>query len=322
MTCAVEIEGLTKVFEVGFLRKRPVTALDNLTLSVEQHQIFGFLGPNGAGKTTTLKLLMRLLRPTSGTARILGVPISSVAMHQRIGFLPEQPNFYDNLTARELVTYYGELANVESKVLERRVPELLDRVGLDPKALDRRLRKFSKGMLQRVGLAQAIVHDPEIVFLDEPMSGLDPIGRRHVRDLILELRNGGKTVFFSSHILSDVEALCDRVAILNNGRLVETGLLSDLVLGKSSGVEIVATGIDDAALEILLKEGFTAENSPGGVTICVASEHDVDRALEQLRAHGGRLISVNRTGGSLEDYFLREVAAQDAQNSTESQVAD
>jgi ABC-2 type transport system ATP-binding protein len=308
MTAAIEIAALTKVFEVGFLRKRPVTALDGLTLSVERGETFGFLGPNGAGKTTTLKLLVRLIRPTSGAARILGEPIDSVEMHRRIGYLPEQAYFYDYLTARELLTYYGRLAGVDEKVLGRRVDDVLVRVGLDAKAFDRQLRKFSKGMLQRVGLAQSIVHDPEVVFLDEPMSGLDPIGRRQVRDLIMELRDGGTTVFFSSHILADVEALCDRVAILNAGRLVETGRLADVLTRRSSELEIVATGIDDAAVEALRAEGLDATLSPGGIHIRIPDESHVERAIGRIRAHGGRLVAVNQTRSSLEDFFMREVA--------------
>ncbi len=308
MTATIEIDALTKVFEVGFWRKRPVTALENLSLSVEQGEIFGFLGPNGAGKTTTLKLLMRLIRPTSGTARILGESINSVEMHRRIGYLPEQAYFYDYLTPRELLTYYGRLARVDEKTLRPRVTELLEHAGLDTKAFDRQLRKFSKGMLQRVGLAQAIVHDPEVVFLDEPMSGLDPIGRRQVRDLILELRDAGKTVFFSSHILSDVEALCDRVAILNGGRLVETGRLADILVRQASGLEIVATGIDESAIDSLRSEGFDVTRSPGGIHVSVANEADIDQALTRVRAHGGHLVSVNPTRSSLEDFFMREVA--------------
>ncbi len=312
MTATIEIDALTKVFEVGFWRKRPVTALENLSLSVERGEIFGFLGPNGAGKTTTLKLLMRLIRPTSGTARILGESINSVEMHRRIGYLPEQAYFYDYLTPRELLIYYGRLARVDEKTLGPRVTELLEHAGLDTKAFDRQLRKFSKGMLQRVGLAQAIVHDPEVVFLDEPMSGLDPIGRRQVRDLILELRDAGKTVFFSSHILSDVEALCDRVAILNGGRLVETGRLADILVRQASGLEIVATGIDDSEIEALRAEGFDVTRSPGGIHVSVTNEADVDQALARVRAHGGHLVSINPTRSSLEDFFMREVASDES----------
>jgi ABC-2 type transport system ATP-binding protein len=307
MTAAIEIDALTKVFEVGFLRKRPVTALDGLTLTVERGEIYGFLGPNGAGKTTTLKLLVRLIRPTSGTARILGESIDAVEMHRRIGYLPEQAYFYDYLSARELCAYYGRLAGVDKRALGQRVDETLTRVGLDPKAFDRQLRKFSKGMLQRVGLAQAIVHDPEVVFLDEPMSGLDPIGRRQVRDLILELRDAGKTVFFSSHILADVEALCDHVAILNAGRLVETGRLAEILSRRTGELEIVATTIDDEGVEALRGEGFVVMRSPGGIHIRVADESDVERAIGRVRANGGHLVAVNQTRSSLEDFFMREV---------------
>ncbi len=184
----VEIENLTKDYEVGFWRKRKVRALDGLTLSVEGGEIFGFLGANGAGKTTTLKLLMRLIYPTAGRARILGRDINDVQMHARIGYLPENPYFYDYLTARELLSYFAELFGYSRTERKRVAAEVLSRVHLDEKSWDKQLRKYSKGMLQRVGLAQALVNDPEIVFLDEPMSGLDPIGRREVRDLIASLR--------------------------------------------------------------------------------------------------------------------------------------
>ncbi|HEX6045240.1 MAG TPA: ABC transporter ATP-binding protein, partial [Pyrinomonadaceae bacterium] len=217
----VEINNLTKDYEVGFWRKRKVRALDDLSLSVDAGQIFGFLGANGAGKTTTLKLLMRLIFPTSGTARILGHDIHDVHMHERIGYLPENPYFYDYLTAREFLDYCAQIFGYAAADRKRRAADLLARVKLDEKRWDTQLRKFSKGMLQRVGLAQSLINDPEIVFLDEPMSGLDPVGRREVRDLIASLRADGKTVFMCSHILSDIEVLCDRVAILKRGRLAQ-----------------------------------------------------------------------------------------------------
>src|SRR5215204_3166910 len=208
----VEINNLTKDYEVGFLRKRKVCALDGLTLQVNQGQIFGFLGANGAGKTTTLKLLMRLIFPTAGSAKILDHDIQDVSMHQRIGYLPENPYFYDYLTAREFLDYCAEIFGFPAAERKRRAADLLARVRLDEKRWDTQLRKFSKGMLQRVGLAQSLINDPEIVFLDEPMSGLDPVGRREVRELISALRDEGKIVFMCSHILSDIEVLCDRVA--------------------------------------------------------------------------------------------------------------
>src|SRR5215475_4927425 len=210
---AIEILGLEKSYRIGFFHQRRKLALRPLHLTVEKGEVFGFLGGNGAGKTTTLKLLMGLVFPTGGTARILGHEIDDPQMKAQVGFLPEQPYFYDYLTARELLEYFAELSGVPAKERTRRVKEMLARVGLADVATTQ-LRKFSKGMLQRVGIAQAILHDPKVVFLDEPMSGLDPLGRREVRELIQQLQHEGKTVFFSTHILSDAEALCDRVAII------------------------------------------------------------------------------------------------------------
>ena len=216
----VEIDNLVKDYDVGFWRKRKVRALDGLCLTVNQGEIFGFLGANGAGKTTTLKLLMRLIFPTHGTARILDHDIADVSMHSLIGYLPENPYFYDYLTALEFLNFCGQIFGLSKVDRNNRSKQLLSRVKLDETKWNTQLRKFSKGMLQRVGLAQALVNDPEVIFLDEPMSGLDPIGRREVRDLIAVLRAEGKTVFMCSHILSDIEVLCDRVAILRCGRLV------------------------------------------------------------------------------------------------------
>ncbi len=208
---------------------------------MEEGKIFGFLGPNGAGKTTTLKMLMGLIFPSAGSARILGMEIDDPRMKAQIGFLPEQPYFYDYLTARELLEYFGHLSGVDSKQLSRKVSEVLQRVGL-PDAAGVQLRKFSKGMLQRVGIAQAILHDPKVVFFDEPMSGLDPMGRREVRDLMVQLKHEGKTVFFSTDILSDAEALCDRVAIINKGELQGVGAVADLTSSVHGQVELVWQG--------------------------------------------------------------------------------
>jgi ABC-2 type transport system ATP-binding protein len=307
---AIEILGLTKDFDVGFLRRRTTRALDDLTLTVETNEIFGFLGPNGAGKTTTLKLLMGLLRPTAGTARVLGESIEHSAARMRIGFLPEQAYFYDYLTALELVAYFGQLSGVPAGDARARAATALERAGLPQAAWKRQLRRFSKGMLQRVGLAQAIVHEPEIVVLDEPMSGLDPIGRRQVRDLILELRDSGTTVFFSSHILSDVEALCDRVAILNTGRLVETGRLSDIRARWSGELEIIATGAPEDASDRLAAYGYSVRQSPGGLHVRLHGEDELDGALARLREVGARVVSVTPTRSSLEELFIREVGAE------------
>ncbi|MDT5063384.1 MAG: type transport system ATP-binding protein [Acidobacteriota bacterium] len=308
----IEIENLTKDYEVGFWRKRKVRSLDGLTLSVEGGEIFGFLGANGAGKTTTMKLLMRLIYPTAGRARILGRDINDVSMHARIGYLPENPYFYDYLTARELLNYCAELFGYKRLERNRRTEELLSRVHLDEKSWDKQLRKYSKGMLQRVGLAQALVNDPEIVFLDEPMSGLDPIGRREVRDLIAALRSTGTTVFMCSHILSDIEVLCDRVAILNRGRLAETGRLEELRerAGDGHRIEITVTGTTAENLSSVfpILEGSHITSTAGGARIEVADERDVDTALEALRRAEGRLISVQPVRQSLEELFVREVA--------------
>ena len=310
----VEIENLTKDYEVGFWRKRKVRALDGLSLKVEGGEIFGFLGANGAGKTTTLKLLMRLIYPTAGRARILGRDINDVQMHARIGYLPENPYFYDYLTARELLNYCAELFGYNRKERDRRTRELLSRVHLDEKSWDKQLRKYSKGMLQRVGLAQARVNDPEIVFLDEPMSGLDPIGRREVRDLIASLRAQGTTVFMCSHILSDIEVLCDRVAILNKGRLADTGTLEELRAreGDSGRIEITVAGTDAEKLLSVFPtlEGAHITQTASGARIEVADERDVDAALAALRSAGGRLVSVQPVRQSLEELFVREVQSK------------
>src|ERR1700741_1349190 len=238
---AIEILGLEKTYMIGFWRKRPKCALQPLHLTVEEGQIFGFLGPNGAGKTTTLKMLMGLVFPTAGTARILGKEWTDPAIKAQIGFLPEQPYFYDYLTAHELLDYYGQLSGVPAKDRKRRVEEVLQRVGLtDVRGVQ--LRKFSKGMLQRAGIAQAILHNPKVIFLDEPMSGLDPMGRREVRDLMEELKHEGKTVFFSTHILSDAEALCDRVAIIHLGELRSVGAVADLTSSVEGKIELIWHG--------------------------------------------------------------------------------
>jgi len=304
----VEIENLTKDYEIGFWRKRKVRALDGLSLSVEAGEIFGFLGANGAGKTTTLKLLMRLTFPTAGKARILGSDIDNVAMHQRIGYLPENPYFYDYLTAREFLEYCAELFGQPRKLRKQQAEDLLSRVHLDEKRWNTQLRKFSKGMLQRVGLAQALINDPEIVFLDEPMSGLDPIGRREVRDLIASLRQTGKTVFMCSHILSDIEVLCDRVAILKKGKLAHLGRLNDLrqQSGDTSLVEIVVTGTNVQSLLAQLpdSEKFAVTETAGGLNVQVSEERDVDAVIAALRKVDGKLVSVQPVRQSLEELFV------------------
>jgi len=308
MSEVVEIENLTKDYEVGFWRKRRVRALDELSLTVNQGEIFGFLGANGAGKTTTLKLLMTLIFPTSGGARILGSDISETSMHSRIGYLPENPYFYDYLTALEFLNFCGQIFGFSKSERSNRAKALLARVKLDETKWNTQLRKFSKGMLQRVGLAQALINDPEVIFLDEPMSGLDPVGRREVRDLISALRQEGKTVFMCSHILSDIEVLCDRIAILKGGRLAHIGQLDELrqqVAGRDL-VEVVVSGTDETALKPYLPKGneFRIGSTPAGLRIEVSGERDVDQVIAALRKVNGKLISVQPLRQSLEDLFM------------------
>lgn len=308
MNETVEIENLTKDYEVGFWRKRKVRALDGLSLTVSQGEIFGFLGANGAGKTTTLKLLMTLIFPTDGGARILGHDIGETSMHSRIGYLPENPYFYDYLTALEFLNFCGQIFGFSKSERSSRAKNLLARVRLNENNWNTQLRKFSKGMLQRVGLAQALINDPEVVFLDEPMSGLDPIGRREVRDLISTLRQEGKTVFLCSHILSDIEVLCDRVAILKGGRLAHVGYLDELrqqVAGRDT-VEVVVSGTDEVTLKPHLPKGneFRISSTPAGLRIEVTDERDVDQVITALRKVSGKLVSVQPLRQSLEDLFM------------------
>jgi len=304
---ALEIENLTKDYTVGFWRKRPVRALDGLNLQVGSGEAFGFLGPNGAGKTTTLKILMRLIYPTAGEARILGRPLDDMQMRSRIGYLPEQPYFYDYLTAREFLVYCGAIFDLPRAEAARRAEELLERVGLT-EAADKHLRKFSKGMLQRVGLAQAMINDPDVLFLDEPMSGLDPLGRREVRDLIASLRGQGKTVFFSSHVLTDVEAMCDRVAILNRGRLIESGRLSDILKSRGAELEAVVSGVSEVTIAELRAFAVEVAPTPEGARVRLHSDREVERLLAVVHRGGGRLVSINPVRESLEDLFVREVS--------------
>ena len=305
---AIEILGLEKIYSVGFWRKKPKHALRPLHLTVAEGEIFGFLGPNGAGKTTTLKLLMGLMFPTSGSARILGREINDPVMKAQIGFLPEQPYFYDYLTAHELLTYYGHLSGVAAKELSHKVDGTLHRVGL-PDAGGVQLRKFSKGMLQRVGIAQAILHDPKVVFFDEPMSGLDPMGRREVRDLMEQLKHEGKTVFFSTHILSDAEALCDHVAVINKGELRGVGAVADLTSSVHGRVELVWQGtVVPASLRALGAECHVT----GDTVRAIVSEANQDAAIDALRRERLRLISVTPVRTSLEDYFMQKLQPAEA----------
>ena len=310
MEYIIEIENLSKDYETDFWRKKKVRAVDGLSLNVRPGQIFGFLGGNGAGKTTTIKILMSLLFPTSGSARILGRDIADVLMHRLIGYCPENPYFYDYLTAAELMNYFGEIFGMSPSARKAKSEELLASVGLDEKDWNKQLRKFSKGMLQRVGLAQSLINDPEIVFMDEPMSGLDPMGRREVRDLIAGLREQGKTVFMSTHILSDVEALCDEVAILRKGKLAATGRLDELLAQSSEKqtFEIILKNVsaDDFAGDIVGLSGVTLTESANSLSVRVPNEVAVEDVLRLARSKNGKLISVQSTKQSLEDFFTSD----------------
>jgi ABC-2 type transport system ATP-binding protein len=300
---AIEILGLEKTYSVGFWRKRPKRALYPLHLTVEDGEIFGFLGPNGAGKTTTLKLLMGLVFPTAGSARILGQEWTDPSVKAQIGFLPEQPYFYDYLTAHELLEYYGQLSGVPAKQRKQRVEQVLQQVGLrDVQGMQ--LRKFSKGMLQRVGIGQAILHDPKLVFFDEPMSGLDPMGRREVRDLMEQLKHEGKTVFFSTHILSDAEALCDRVAIIHKGELRGIGAVEDLTSSVQGKVEVIWQGtLVPASIKALGAECHVT----GDRVRAIIGESQQDAVIDALRRERQRLIAITPVRTSLEAYFVEKL---------------
>jgi ABC-2 type transport system ATP-binding protein len=302
MSPVLEISHLSKSYRSN-MSLRKYWILRDLSFSVEQGEIFGFIGPNGAGKTTTIKLAMDLLRPDGGSIRIFGESHRKVATKARIGFLPENPYFYDYLTAGEFLDFYGRLFGYATEVREAKTDALLERVGLLNRR-DRQLRKFSKGMLQRLGLAQALLNDPDLVVLDEPMSGLDPVGRRDVRDIILSLKAAGKTVFFSTHILSDTELICDRVGILSKGDLRAVGRLSDLLTRRVRFWEITFSGVPPDSLPGI--ESIVSRH--GEETLVRARDEAGVRALVlAVLERGGTLRGVVPQRESLEDLFLREI---------------
>ena len=306
-TPAIEIEHLSKEYPYGFLNLKKKKSLEDLSMRVESGEVFGFLGPNGAGKTTTIKLLMRLIFPDGGTARILGKSIDDVSMHQVIGYLPEQPYFYDYLTATELLDYFARFHGLTAADRQTRVQNMLKKVGLET-AKKIQLRKYSKGMLQRVGLAQAILHDPQVVILDEPMSGLDPLGRREVRDIILELKKQGRTVLFSTHILSDAEMLCDQVGVIVGGKLRGVGTPGEMVGIKTQGMEILFEVAEGKNLPLLAKATRTGERYR-----VQCPEGEVYGAIDQLKAAGARILSVAQIKPTLEEFFMNLVEADRAQ---------
>ena len=307
---AIEIENLSKEYPHGFLNLKKKMSLENLNMQVESGEVFGFLGPNGAGKSTTIKLLMRLIFPTSGTARILGKPIDDVSVHEDIGYLPEQPYFYDYLTAVELLDYFARFHGLTANDRRERVQKMLRKVGLET-AKKIQLRKYSKGMLQRVGMAQAILHEPQVVVLDEPMSGLDPLGRREVRDIILELKREGKTVLFSTHILSDAEMLCDRVGVIVGGKLRGVGTPGEMVGIQTQGMEILFE-VEGPAKRFPLLERATQTGERYRVEV---REAELYGALDELKGAGARILSVAQIKQTLEEFFMNLVETDRAQAS-------
>jgi ABC-2 type transport system ATP-binding protein len=304
---AIETENLTKEYPHGFLNLKKKTSLEGLNMQVDEGEIFGFIGPNGAGKTTAIKLLMRLIFPTAGSARILGKPISAIEMHRDVGYLPEQPYFYDYLTAAELLDYFARIHDLTAGDRKERVPQMLKKVALET-AGKIQLRKYSKGMLQRVGMAQAILHDPKVVILDEPMSGLDPVGRREVRDIILALKREGKTVMFSTHILSDAEMLCDRVGVIVGGKLRGVGAPEQLVDVKTQSMEIFFELTGQSTVPLLDKATRTGDRYRLQVP-----EAELYGAIEQVRAAGARILSVTPVRATLEEFFMNLVGADRTQ---------
>lgn len=298
----VKIENLSKRYRTGFWLNQRITSLENCSLEIYQGETFGLLGPNGAGKTTLLKLLLGIIRPTSGSAHLLNQTAGDQSIKQQIGYLPENPYFYDYLTGWEFLTYSAGLFNIPSSIYKERIPELLDMVGLSRQAaIKKQLRQYSKGMLQRIGMAQALINDPAIIFLDEPMSGLDPTGRYQVREVILSLKDQGKTIFFNSHVLSDVEVICDRIAILDEGELVCQGSLYELlgtpdayfVKGQGGSLDVLKKWLHNLTFEGGYWQGYLGGNP-----------HDF---MASVRLMNARLITLDRSRLSLEEFFIQQI---------------
>ncbi len=301
---AIETQGLGMVYRQELFKKSRA-ALRGLDLAVEEGEVFGYVGPNGAGKTTTIKCLVGLVRPTSGKASIFGTPVESVGSRKSLGFLPEEPYFYEYLTGAETIEFYVRLSGLRGKEAGDRTREVLETVGL-AQAADGRVRGYSRGMRQRLGLASAIVHRPRLVILDEPMGGLDPAGRKEVRDLMLSLRDSGSTVFFSTHIISDVEALCDRVGMLSAGKLVACGKLSELVLGGIRSVDATVEGLAAVDVEPLKEDVLRMAQEGRFLHLALKDMQAAQKLLDVARARGAQVVELNRRTETLEEVFLRE----------------
>jgi len=318
---ALETVELTKDYRLGFWRNRVKRALDRLNLQVEAGEVFGLLGPNGAGKTTTLKLLFRLIFPTSGTARILGKRLDDLSMRFRVSYLPENPAFYEHLTAEEFLNYVASLFGLSVAERRRRSGELIDQLGLSS-SRHVPLRRFSKGMIQRLGIAQALINDPDLVVLDEPMSGLDPLGRREVREVILRLKDRKKTVLFSTHILADAETLCDRVAVLHHGRLQGCGELNAILRLGVSATELVLEGPSAEVLVELVPYTSSLVRTGERVRLEIPEESQVQATLEVILRRRAKLISLNPVKRSLEDYFVQKIGTSAVEESRSLRVEE
>lgn len=302
MSSAIAIRGLTK----RFYQRGEVVAVDHLDLDVEDGEIYGFLGPNGAGKTTTIKMLLGLIFPSEGSAEVLGLPAGAIEMRRQVSYLPENPYFYDHLTGVELLDFYGRIFGVAPEDRGRRVDELMDLVGLRNDKT-KQLKQYSKGMMQRIGLAQALINDPKLLIFDEPTSGLDPVAHIEIRNLIESLRAQGKTVFLSSHQLSDVELVCDRICILNYGKKVREGRVSDLLA--QGRTEVTASGISEAAANRLKEMPVSVVSENGAVTVNCSKEDDVGHVIDLVRTEKGKIVSVIPIKRTLEEVFVETIGA-------------
>lgn len=302
MTTVLTIKDLHKSFNIGFIpKKRKI--LKGISLSVEQGEIFGYLGPNGAGKTTTIKCILGLILPQKGKIEIFGNPHLALKAKEKIGYLPENPYFYDLLTASEFLDFYSQLYVMDKNKKEKKIKNLLQLVGLEQSA-DLQLRKFSRGMMQRIGMAQALLNDPSLVFLDEPLGGLDPVGRKEIRDIIARLKEEGKTVFLCSHILQDIEMICDRVAIIVNGKIINQGALQDLISEKTHFTEVVFSGVDPREFESLAER---LSDQSGRTLLKVFEEKNIEKVLELIQSKKGKIHSLIPRTETLEDLFVEAV---------------
>ncbi len=300
---AIRIEGLVKKFG-WFFSRRKILAVNNLSLSVEENQIFGFLGPNGAGKTTTIKILLGLVIPDAGGASIFNADVNDKAVKGRIGFLPDNPSFYNHLSGREFIAFCGKLMHIDRMNRYRRADELLAKMGL-AEAGDDKIEGYSRGMMQRLGIAQALINNPDLIILDEPVSGLDPLGRREVKQILIDLRSEGKTVFFSSHILADVQEMCDEVSIMNHGRLLQKGPMSTILGAK--GTRVYATGISPDSLDKAdsIARNIVKDGSRWGFDVADAKGKDAIKAF--IQQQGGQVDEITTQRETLEEAFLRKI---------------